>query len=242
MKIQSIVNVACYYLAFGGTPLLVQSFAPTHNKNPIIRRRTTTNNKQSSRSIIRSSSSSSDDEPKKETTLDRLTGPKLFKTVTNWNGIHSVPLVPLRIMTGLLMIHHGSEGGVFPANFGTPEFQGFVDYVMKPYFGFLPGSPELWSAIHDYGEFYGGICVALGFLVRPASLSLIVSMFSAVYFHLSAVGLQGFPLGHVKNYSYDFEEPMLYSLIFLLFFFNGAGPLSIDSIIYDKISKEEKEE
>jgi hypothetical protein len=46
----------------------------------------------------------------KETFVDRLTGPKLFKTVTNWNGIHSVPLVPLRILTGLLMIHHGSEG------------------------------------------------------------------------------------------------------------------------------------
>ena len=47
---------------------------------------------------------------KKETTWERITGPKLFKTVTNWQGIHSVPLVPLRILTGLLMIHHGSEG------------------------------------------------------------------------------------------------------------------------------------
>ena len=52
----------------------------------------------------------SDDEVKKETTWDRITGPKLFKTVTNWNGIHAVPLVPLRIITGALMIHHGSEG------------------------------------------------------------------------------------------------------------------------------------
>lgn len=51
-----------------------------------------------------------DPDTKKETTWDRITGPKLFKTVTNWNGIHSVPLVPLRILTGLLMIHHGSEG------------------------------------------------------------------------------------------------------------------------------------
>ena len=56
----------------------------------------------------------------KETTLDRLTGPKLFKTVTNWEGIHSVPLVPLRVLTGVLMIHHGSEGGFWPANYGTP--------------------------------------------------------------------------------------------------------------------------
>ena len=28
-------------------------------------------------------------------------------------------------------------------------------------------------------------------------------------------------------------------LIFLLFFFNGAGPLSVDAQIYDKISNEE---
>lgn len=55
-------------------------------------------------------SMAADPEAKKETTWDRITGPKLFKTVTNWNGIHSVPLVPLRILTGLLMIHHGSEG------------------------------------------------------------------------------------------------------------------------------------
>lgn len=47
----------------------------------------------------------------KETTWDRITGPKLFKTVTKWEGIHAVPLVPLRILTGMLMIHHGSEGG-----------------------------------------------------------------------------------------------------------------------------------
>ena len=56
---------------------------------------------------------------KKETTWDRLTGPKLFKTVEKTSGIHSVPLVPLRVLTGVLMIHHGSEGGLGPANFGS---------------------------------------------------------------------------------------------------------------------------
>lgn len=204
---------------------------------------------------------------KKETTWDRITGPKLFKSVSKVEGIHAFPLVPLRVMSGLLMIHHGSEGGVGPANMGTPEFQGFVDFIVKPYFNFLPGPPELWSAIHDYAEFFGGICLVLGFLTRPAALALVVTMFSAVYFHLSSVGTQGFPLGHVPNYSYDFEEPTLYALIFLLFFFNGAGtcdtasssamrqlewvvclthyiviligPLSVDSLIYSQISKED---
>ena len=124
---------------------------------------------------------------------------------------------------------------------GTPEFQGFVDFIMSPYFGFLPGSLELWAAIHDYVEFLGGAFFAIGFLTRPAALSLMLTMWTAVYFHLSANGLQGFPLGHVPNYSYDFEEPMLYSLIFLLFWFNGAGPLSLDSIIYGRISAKDNE-
>jgi uncharacterized membrane protein YphA (DoxX/SURF4 family) len=160
-------------------------------------------------------------EIKKETTWERMTGPKLFKSVEKIDGIHSVPLVPLRILTGLLMIHHGSEGGIFPANFNTPEFQGFIDYILKPYFGFLPGPPELWSALHDYVEFSGGICFTVGFLTRPASLLLFGTMISAVYFHLSSTGLQGFPFGHVPNYSYDFEEPTLYAFIFFLFWFNG---------------------
>jgi uncharacterized membrane protein YphA (DoxX/SURF4 family) len=132
------------------------------------------------------------------------------------------------------------KGGFGPANFGTPEFQGFIDFIVKPYFGFLPGSPALWSAIHDYFEFFGGILLSLGLLTRPAALSLFLTMVSAVYFHLSAAGWQGFPFGHVSNYSYDFEEPMLYALICLMFWFNGAGPLSIDSIIYKQISTEEE--
>jgi uncharacterized membrane protein YphA (DoxX/SURF4 family) len=165
-------------------------------------------------------------ETKKETTWERMTGPKLFKSIEKIDGIHSVPLAPLRIVTGLLMIHHGSEGGILPANFNTPEFQGFIDYIIKPYFGFLPGPPELWSAVHDYVEFFGGICFTIGFLTRPASLLLFGTMLSAVYFHLSSTGLQGFPFGHVPNYSYDFEEPTLYAFIFFYFWFNG--PVSSD--------------
>ena len=83
----------------------------------------------------------------KETTLDRLTGPKLFKTVKRTEGIHAVPLVPLRILTGVLMIHHGSEGGFWPGNYGTPGFDGFVDFIVKPYFSFLPGTWKAWTKL-----------------------------------------------------------------------------------------------
>mmetsp|Transcript_9225 Transcript_9225/g.29247 ORF Transcript_9225/g.29247 Transcript_9225/m.29247 type:complete len:214 (-) Transcript_9225:197-838(-) len=137
-------------------------------------------------------------------------------------------LVSLRIAAGVLMIHHGSEGGLGPANFGTPGFEGFVDFIIKPYFGFLPGDPALWSALHDYAEFWGGLLVAIGLLTRPASLLLFATMACAVYFHLASTGLQGFPLGHVENYSYNFEEPVLYALIFWLLSKTGAGSVSID--------------
>ena len=56
-----------------------------------------------------------------------------------------------------------------------------------------------------------------------------------VYFHLASTGLQGFPLGHVESYSYNFEEPALYAGIYLLLLFQGPGPLSIDGVIYNKL-------
>ena len=37
----------------------------------------------------------------------------------------------------------------------------------------------------------------------------------------------------------DEQEPALYAVIFLLFFVNGAGPLSFDNAIYDKIKRED---
>lgn len=81
----------------------------------------------------------------------------------------------------------------------------------------------------------GGALLAIGLLTRPAALTLFGTMGAAVYFHLASTGAQGFPFGHVDSYSYNFEEPALYALIFLLFFFNGAGPLSFDAAIYERI-------
>ncbi|EOD34509.1 hypothetical protein EMIHUDRAFT_252882 [Emiliania huxleyi CCMP1516] len=80
-------------------------------------------------------------------------------------------------------------------------------------------------------EFWGGLLVAIGLLTRPASLLLFATMACAVYFHLASTGLQGFPLGHVENYSYNFEEPVLYALIFWLLSKTGAGSISIDEKI-----------
>ena len=108
------------------------------------------------------------------------------------------------------MIHHGSEGGLGPANVGTDAFNGFVDFIVKPYFSFLPGDdPVLWSAIHDYIEFIGGICIALGFLTRLAAFPLFVTLCSAV----RALSLLEKAEGRRNSCEYEFGwrrfQPML---------------------------------
>uniref|UniRef100_A0A6S9A6U9 PSI-J n=1 Tax=Ditylum brightwellii TaxID=49249 RepID=A0A6S9A6U9_9STRA len=112
---KSLSLISCL-IALTAANNAVSAFAPTTppSKSFLIAPSAATNKeiltKKSSHAFFMSSGD--EVETKKETTWDRITGPKLFKTVTNWNGIHSVPLVPLRIFTGLLMVHHGSEGEI----------------------------------------------------------------------------------------------------------------------------------
>ena len=62
-------------------------------------------------------------------------------------------------------------------------------------------------------------------------------MLGAVYFfRVESTGFPGFPLGHVPDCSYDSEAPAPYALTFLLFWLNGARPLSVDSINDSNIS------
>ena len=42
---------------------------------------------------------------------------KAFKTVPDWRkGIHGATVALTRVCAGVLMVHHGSEGGFLPAN------------------------------------------------------------------------------------------------------------------------------
>merc|ERR1719450_1354784 len=130
-----------------------------------------------------------------------------------------------------MMLHHGTEGGVLPAQ--SPEaLEGFAKFVVKPYLSWLPFFDSYtWSVIHDYTEFGAACLLFLGLLTRPAAAALFVTMCLAISFHLQSSGLQGFPFGHVENYSYNFEEPALYAAIFAMFAVNGPGPISVDALI-----------
>jgi putative oxidoreductase len=159
----------------------------------------------------------------------------IFEPVSRLEEGLTLPITTLRVTAGSMMIHHGSEGGFWPGNTESEGFKGFTEGVIAPFFGFLPGSPEFWSLFHDYAEFWGGVCLVIGLCTRPAAFLLFLVMLAAVSFHLRLTGLQGFPFGHVDNFSYDWEEPALYAFIFLLFARYGPGRLSADAALYEQI-------
>ena len=92
----------------------------------------------------------------------------------------------LRVVSAVLMVHHGSEGGFWPANVGSEAFEGFTNYVVKPYLSFLPGPATLWSALHDYVEYWGAVLLGLGLATRPAACGGLRGAVGARSLHTSA--------------------------------------------------------
>jgi putative oxidoreductase len=114
----------------------------------------------------------------------------------------------LRIMAGLLFCEHG-----------TAKLLGF------PPHGQMPGFMELeWFA--GMIEFTGGALVALGLLTRAAAF--IMSGEMAIGYFMDHAPRSFFPLLNGG------EAAVLYCFVFLYFVFAGAGPLSLDMLIWRK--------
>ncbi len=120
----------------------------------------------------------------------------------------------LRIVFCLMMIHHGLE------KFQDPE--GFAEFVVGKYLGFLPGNPVIWTYAAAATQIICPIGLAVGFFARLSSVGLLSTMLFAVYFHLIDTGLEGFPFAVVENHNYNFELSAIYAVI--AFYFACAGP------------------
>ena len=65
----------------------------------------------------------------------------------------------MRVITGLLILHHGIGKLEDPDTFSTK--------VVAVYFPFLPGSPYFWTYASAMFEIVGSGCIAFGIFVRP---------------------------------------------------------------------------
>jgi putative oxidoreductase len=114
----------------------------------------------------------------------------------------------LRIMAGLLFMEHG-----------TAKLFGF------PPHGPMPTFPELEFFAGSI-ELTGGALVALGLLTRPAAF--IMSGEMAIGYFLNHAPKSFFPLLSGG------EAAVLYCFVFLYFVFAGAGPLSVDALLWGR--------
>merc|ERR1712216_818098 len=117
------------------------------------------------------------------------------------------------------MLHHG----IGKLN----DIDAFAMAVVKPYFPFLPGSPQVWTVLAAVIGIVGSFCLALGILVRPMALLLLGTMFNAVYYQLVTKGWQNYPLDPDSGGSYTFEPSLAYLGICLCVALVGPGRLAV---------------
>lgn len=136
----------------------------------------------------------------------------LIKTILSTNA--GAGLAILRIVTGLTLMSHGSQK-LF-GMFGGAGLNGMAQWFES--IGLTPG--YLLATLAGSAEFFGGLALVLGLLVRLASIPLIVAMLVAVFsVHLA----NGFFIT-ANGFEYAFTLIMI-SVALLI---SGAGPFSLD--------------
>ncbi|MBM7059418.1 DoxX family protein [Pseudomonas sp. UL073] len=120
----------------------------------------------------------------------------------------------LRVVTGLTFAAHGSQK-LF-AWFGGYGLAGTGQWMES--IGITPG--YLMALLAGSAEFFGGLALVVGLLVRPAAAALIVAMLVAI---ASVHWANGFFI--TAN---GFEYAMILGLISAVLLIEGAGKLSLD--------------
>ncbi|MNE49671.1 putative oxidoreductase MhqP [compost metagenome] len=136
----------------------------------------------------------------------------LIKSILSTNA--GIGLAILRITTGLTFMAHGSQK-LFGA-FGGPGLQGMGQWLES--LGVTPG--YLMATLAGSAEFFGGLALVIGLLVRPAAVALIFTMGVAIFsVHIA----NGF---FITNNGYEYALTLLMISVALLV--SGAGRFSLD--------------
>jgi putative oxidoreductase len=130
--------------------------------------------------------------------------------------------LPLRLIAGIIFTAHGAQK-LF-AWFGGYGLEGTGQWMDS--IGLAPGL--IMALLAGSAEFFGGLLLILGFLTRPTSFVLAVTMIVAIFSVHINNGL------FMSNNGYEFGLALIAITIALLI--QGAGKYSVDSVLYQKLT------
>lgn len=123
-------------------------------------------------------------------------------------GVWPDGIVIVRIVVGVMLIFHGLQV------FQTQDMDGFTEHLLNMSIPF----PEAMAYTGKLIELIGGFFLILGLFTRLVTALLFFTFMFITFF-----------MGEGKIFT-DNQHPFLFALMSLLFFFTGAGRISIDFI------------
>jgi putative oxidoreductase len=144
----------------------------------------------------------------------------LKKIATTTAGFDTLPV---RVATGAIFVAHGAQKlfGWF-GGYGLEGTGGWMASI-----GLEPG--VLMAAMAGSAEFFGGLALIVGLLVRPAAAVLALTMVVAIVMVHIENGL------FMANNGYEFGLALLAVSVTLVI--RGAGSVSADQLISTKLSQ-----
>jgi len=142
---------------------------------------------------------------------------KLVSTASSFDTL------PVRVAAGIIFAAHGAQK-LF-GWFGGYGLEGTGAWMAS--IGLAPG--VLMAALAGSAEFFGGLALIIGFLVRPAAFVLAFTMLVAIVTVHLQHGL------FMSNNGYEFGLALLAISAGLTI--RGAGSLSIDQLISTKLAQ-----
>ncbi|MEW6996125.1 DoxX family protein [Colwelliaceae bacterium BS250] len=135
----------------------------------------------------------------------------------------SFSALPLRLIAGVVFAAHGAQK-LF-AWFGGYGLDGTGQWMES--IGIAPG--YLMALMAGSAEFFGGLLLIAGFLTRPTSFVLAITMIVAILSVHIGNGM------FMSNNGYEFGLSLL--AITLALFIQGGGKHSIDNNVYRTLNK-----
>ena len=144
---------------------------------------------------------------------------KMIQTITKSEQLFAI--LPLRLVAGLIFTAHGAQKlFAWFGGYGLDDTGQWMESI-----GLTPG--YALAVMAGSAEFFGGIFLIIGLLIRPTSAVLAITMLIAIVSVHINNGL------FMSNNGYEFSLALLAISASLLL--SGAGKLSLDNVITKRL-------